>query len=43
MMPDPLKQDSLAEQIQMIMNSGNLANLTNNINSLGLPTFNQPS
>ena len=38
---DPNKQDSLAEQLHMIMNSGNLANLSNNISSLGLPTLNQ--
>ena len=34
--PDGVEK-SLAQQLDMIMNSGNLANLSNNISALGLP------
>jgi hypothetical protein len=31
--------NSLAQQLEMIMNSGNLANLSSNISALGLPNL----
>ena len=36
--PDGVEK-SLAQQLDMIMNSGNLANLSNNISALGLPNL----